>query len=347
MRMQRWLMAAGLGCVLCAGSQAPAQRTALSQDAAQAAPHRMRLIMKDGSYQMVMSYKVVGGRVVFVSAERGGETEEVPLALVDLDATKRWETRHASANGTTADGQRSAPVLDPELQKEEADRAALTPEVAPDLRLASEYTVLALDTFHGGSELVPMLQAESDLNKQTGHSVLRSMINPMAATHQLVQLKGEKAVVQLHVNDPVLYLKLDDDQPGSGEALTVDTHGASAAATSKTRRTGKSEYVIVRVDVRQDARVVASFNTSFTGSTKRQEDVVETDTTELPGGHWVKIVPRQPLLIGEYALVEILGERELNLGVWDFGVHPTAPENREVLRPEKRRASPLERHSRN
>jgi hypothetical protein len=345
MRMQRWLMAAGLGCFLCAGSQA--QRTSMSTPAVQTGPHRTRLILKDGSYQLVMSYKVVGMRVVFVSAERGGDTEEIPLALVDLDATSRWEARHATPDATAAGAQRSAPVLDPEMQKEEADRAALTPEVAPDLRLASEYNVLAMDTFHGDPELVPMLQAESDLNKQTGHSILRSIVNPLAASHQLVQLKGEKAVVQLHVNDPVIYLKLDDEQPASGEALTVDTHGANAAATARTRKAGKSEYVIVRVDVRQGARVVASFNTSFTGTTKRQEDVVETESTELSGGHWVKIVPRQPLLIGEYALVEILGERELNLGVWDFGVHPTAPENREVLKPEKRRSSPLERRGRN
>ena len=51
-------------------------RTALAQqrplsDAA-ATPHRSRLILKDGSYQIVMSYRVNGDRVIFVSAERGG-----------------------------------------------------------------------------------------------------------------------------------------------------------------------------------------------------------------------------------------------------------------------------------
>jgi hypothetical protein len=32
----------------------------------------------------------------------------------------------------------------------------------------------------------------------------------------------------------------------------------------------------------------------------------------------------------------------VNLSVWDFGVHPTAPENRDVIRPEKRRPASLE-----
>jgi hypothetical protein len=35
--------------------------------------------------------------------------------------------------------------------------------------------------------------------------------------------------------------------------------------------------------------------------------------------------------------VEILGDNQINLSVWDFGVHPTAPENRDVIRPEKRK----------
>src|SRR5215475_8722585 len=54
-------------------------------------PHRTRLILKDGSYQLVMSYRVVGDRVRYVSAERGGVEGEIPAALVDFEATKGWE----------------------------------------------------------------------------------------------------------------------------------------------------------------------------------------------------------------------------------------------------------------
>jgi hypothetical protein len=53
-------------------------------------PHRTRLILKDGSYQIVMSYRVVGSVVHYISAERGGAEEEIPVSLVDLDATHRW-----------------------------------------------------------------------------------------------------------------------------------------------------------------------------------------------------------------------------------------------------------------
>ena len=311
------------------------------------APHRTRLILKDGSYQIVSSYKVSGDRVRFTSAERNGATEEIPLSLVDLPATKKWEQQHDPSQKQAGDG-RGVSGIDPELLKEEADRAALTPEVAnvPEgsLRLAPEDGVLALDTFHGAPELVPMVQQQSDLNRKTGHTVLKSVLNPQASSHQIVLLKGEKADVQLHVERPEIFVRVGDgSDPSDGAALTVDTHGASAAILREKTSGAESQYVIVRVDVRQDARVVASFDTSALGDTRRQQDVVDTEQTTLPGGHWIKVVPKQGLLFGEYCLVELLTDREINLGVWDFGIHPTAPENRDVLRPERKRAVQLER----
>src|SRR5690242_10275186 len=110
------------------------------------APHRTRLILKDGSYQVVMSYRLVGDVVRYVSAERGGQEEEIPASLVDFEATKRWERQHTAAAEGDAQHPGSAQAIDPELLKEEADRAALTPEVATDLRLPDLDNVLALDT---------------------------------------------------------------------------------------------------------------------------------------------------------------------------------------------------------
>ena len=312
------------------------------------APHRTRLFLKDGSYQIVMSYRVQKDIVLFVSAERGGVEEEIPLALVDFDATHRWEKQHPAV-GTGEEAAQihaPAPVIDEELRKEEQDRRALTPEVAPDLSLPEQDSVLALDTFRGTPELVSLTQSNGDLNQTTGHSLIRGLINPLSSSHQIVQLKGERAAVQLHVNEPVLYLRVGDEsgiKPG-GTPLTVDTHGASAVSqVSSSGSSYQSQYVIVRVDVRQGARVVASFNISRLGEVKQQEDVVETITEMLPGSHWMRVTPRQALSFGEFALIEVVSPREVNLGVWDFGVHPTAPENRDARKPEPRRPVSLER----
>jgi hypothetical protein len=321
--------------------QSQTQRPLRPPDPQAAAPHRTRLILKDGSYQVVMSYRVVGKVVRYVSAERGGAQEEVPLELVDLDATHRYEARHAAPS---EDGQ--APALDPDLLKEEADRAALTPEVAPDLRLSTEDSVLGLDIYHGTPELVPMAQSGGDLNRNTSHNILRGIVNPLAAAHQIVQLKGETAAVQMHINTPDLYLRIGDaaPPPTGGAPLIVDTHGATGnAPTAPAGGSAASRYVVVRTDVRTGARVIASFRINLLGGVRRQEDVVETKTELLPGGHWMKITPREPLDFGEFALMEVLSEKEVNLGVWDFGVHPVAPENRDILKPEPRRPATLER----
>jgi hypothetical protein len=112
---------------------AAAAGSANGQDAAR---HRLRLIMKDGSYQVVLGYQVAGDVVRYQSAERDGETEEVPLAQVDLPATERWQQQHAPAA-------ERGPVLSPELAAEESARRAFRPEVAPNLRLPEGDSVLA------------------------------------------------------------------------------------------------------------------------------------------------------------------------------------------------------------
>lgn len=342
---------------IAAGALVPSSPTAVGQspdlgqrrtlsDAQSLAPHRTRLVLKDGSFQLVMSYQVKGSMVTYVSAERGG-TEEIPADLVDWDATHRWEQRHPPADQS---GQTPAPVIDPELLKEEADRAALTPEVAPNLSLPEQDSVLVLDYFHGTPELVPLTQSDGELNRTTGHNVLKLSINPRATSHQIVQLKGVESPIQLHVDSPAIYMRVGDDSAikRGGTPLTVDTHGTGGGKESASGGAStQNGYVFVRADVRTDARVLASFNVSgLNGTVQRQQDVIPTTTELLPGGHWMKITPTKPLDFGEYALMEVLSDREVNLGVWDFGVHPVAPENKDVLKPQPKRPASLERRSR-
>jgi hypothetical protein len=340
------LLAVGLIlCIPAVQAETPQHTTALQPDST--TPHRTRLILKDGSYQIVMSYRIDGKLVRYISAERGGAEEEILVALVDFDATHRWEKQHTRIQQAPDDGNTLAPAIDPELLKEEANRAALTPEVAKDLRLPEDNSTLALDTFHGTPELVPLAQTDSNLNRNTGHNLLRAAVNPLSAAHKIVQLKGETSLIQLHVKDPVLYLRIGDETVGDtgGRPFVVETHGATSnAQNDPAGGSAKSQYVVVRADVRTGSRVISSFRINLLGSGQRQEDVVETTTELLPGGHWLKITPNQPLDFGEFALMEVISDKAVNLGVWDFGVHPVAPENRDILKPDPRHSGTLERH---
>ncbi len=304
--------------------------------------HRTRLMMRDGGYQMVLSYRVVGSVVRYRSAEREGAEEEIPLALVDLPATHAWERAH---DPSQAEGSAQPPVLSPELAREEAARAARSPEVAKELRLPEENSVLALDNFQGTAELVPLPQWNSDLNRETAHAVLKKDMNPLASPHELFFLKDERADVQLHVPDPSFFVHLEDpkaESATSGGNFTVDTGGQAGRATPGGGAPG-SRYVIERVDVRRGERAVSSFAVRLLGSGTRQPDLIETRVETLPGGQWERVTPCQPLLIGEYVLVEVLNDRAVNSSVWDFGVHPTAKQNDEALKPEPKRPAHLER----
>ena len=290
---------------------------------------------------MVLSYRVAGDVVHYRSAERDGAEEDLPLALVDLAATRAWERAHRE--NAVPDSQQT-PVLSPELAREEAARAASTPEVAKDLRLPEEDSVLALDNVQGVPELVPLPQQNTDLNRETAHTVVRKEINPQASPHDLFFLKDERADVQLHVPDPIFFIRLqgnaatDDDRGGS---FTVDTAGQSGRPTPE-GGAPMSRYVIERVDVRRGQRAIGSFVLRWLGGGRSQPDLIETRLEPLPGAQWERLVPTQPLTFGEYALIEVLNERTVNSSVWDFGVHPTAKENDEAIRPEPKRPARLQ-----
>jgi hypothetical protein len=295
-----------------------------------------RLILKDGTYQLVRKYEIVGDRVRYISIERGGEWEELPESLVDWDATRKWERDHA-----TQPAEESSPAMKEaaNIDKEEAaardEAQARRPEVAKGLELPDEDGVFALDTFQGTPELVEMLPAELNANTKTKHGL--STLNPMAGSKASLELDGAHAKVHFHVNDPAIYLSLnarDDAEEVLTHAMTVNTGGAKEVASRKHgAHSASSGFAIVRVDERRAIRIVGAIHMSPNGTVTQDEDVIPTKVEVLPGKHWLKITPAQQLTIGEYALVEILSASDINQSVWDFRVDPQLGDNPASLGP--------------
>src|SRR5262249_60190709 len=94
----------------------------LAQDTA---PHR--LILKDGSYQLVTKYEVKGDRVHYYSTERE-EWEDLPNSLVDWPATDKFEKERAAAASSP-----EAVKVDKEIEHEREMEEAERPQVAPGL----------------------------------------------------------------------------------------------------------------------------------------------------------------------------------------------------------------------
>lgn len=319
-----------------------------------AQPGRDRLILKDGSYQIITKYEVKGDTVRYFSAERD-QWEEIPKNLIDWPATEKWKHDHRSpdAVASAANTDTSADKNDPstgEAAKLDAEEYAARneemwrmPIISPGLRLPDESGLWILDTYQGDLELVHSMQANGDLNRASEHSILKWTIGSTGGAKELIRIEGASSKVQLHVNEPVLFISLDH-APAPGEdtappsALTVDTHGASAVKDKNSHSSPDSRYAIVRLNSNHNLRTASAADIAQLTQPGHPENIIETTKEILPGARWMKITPKIPLLIGEYALIEILSPEngvphELNLDVWDFGVNPRARENKDPRMP--------------
>jgi hypothetical protein len=276
--------------------------------------HPKRIILKDGSYQVVTKWEIVGDRVRYYSAERY-VWEELPNNLVDWAATNKYNSE--------LDAQRASDAVKVTTIDEDSD--AETPLVAPGLRLPSGGGVFLLDTYQNQPQLAELAQSSGDLNKHTGKNILRAAMNPLAlSSKQTVELEGERAKVQSHVDKPDLYVNID---PG----LAPGSRPAAAAATPGTEPPDR--FAIARLEKKKGVRVAANVNVAISGKITQKGNWIKTVST--PVGDWVKITPAEPLTPGEYAVVELLEKGQINLYVWDFGVDPAAPANSFVWAPRK------------
>jgi len=297
-----------------------------------------RLILKDGTYQVVRKYEIVGDRVRYISLERGGDWEELPESLVDWDATRKWERDHEdqlSAGEGASPAMKEAEGIDKEEATERATQATRMPEVAKGLELPDMDSIFVLDTYQGRPELVELQPNELAVDAKSHHGL--STLNPMAGQRASLELPGAHAKAHLHVNDPTIYVSLevtDDAEKVLSHALTVSTNNAKEIANRKHgAHSEQSGFAIVKVDERKAVRVVGAIHISPTGNITQSEDTIPMKVEMMPGKHWMKLTPAQSLVIGEYALVEIISPSEINQVVWDFQVDPRTGDNDGALTP--------------
>lgn len=316
----------------CAAAEAQSAGSAPKESATAASTPKMadpkihRLVLKDGSYQVVNKWEIThaGDRVRFISAERAGEWEEVPISLIDWAATLTYQKEHSAPSENA--GQSEAARID---EEETADRNRnLT--VAPNLQLPDDTGIWVLDTYHDSPELVELEQG--NINQKTGHNILRSPLTANGTTKQNITLNERHARAAMHQSLPIFYVSLDAarELEPSSDAVTIDTHGAGSDKATESGSAPTSRYVILHADVRKDFR--------FVGQVKLEPSINVTETVSelLPGKRWMKVTPKQPLGTGDYVLMEILSPREVNLDVWDFRVDPGAADNENAILPLER-----------
>lgn len=295
-----------------------------------------RLILKDGSYQLVTKYEVKGDRVRYLSAERN-EWEELPKDLVDWPATEKFEKERATS------ALPEAAAIDKESEAEESH----LPVVAPGLRLPEESGVFLLDNYQGQPQLVELQQMEGDVDQKARSNILRGALAPMGGTKQSVELEGEHSTVNAHVGVPSIYINVEEDanQPPPGQTASAQPSQPSLdAPRAQPQQPQQAEgpvvpfdrFRIVRAKVKNGRRVIGELKRNPNGKISQNQDFVKT-TIDKIGRDWFKLTPVGDLTPGEYALIEMNGNEGMNLYVWDFAVNPNAPANANPWKPEEKK----------
>jgi hypothetical protein len=83
---------------------------------------------------------------------------------------------------------------------------------------------------------------------------------------------------------------------------------------------------IVRATVKNDRRIIAQVAfTQLTGNAKRNDSLVDATVERFDNG-WLKIISKEPLALGEYALQPVLkAANTFPTVVFDFTVDPKGP----------------------
>jgi hypothetical protein len=285
--------------------------------------HSKRLILKDGSYQAVREWQTKGDRIRYFSTERY-EWEEIPNSLIDWPATEKYNS------GLREPDTVAAREADAEEKAEREREKAAQPDVAPGLHLPATGGVFLLDTFGGQQQLVELVQNGGEINQNKTQNMIRSTINPLASTKQSIELRGLHAQVQAHLEQPTFFANVDQNTDSSGAEAIAKNAAGKEGRPDLDQQEGR--YRLVRVGSTKGARVVGNVKISITGTTSEETKFIASKTEPVSGG-WVKITPQERLAPGEYALVEMLGPKEMNLYVWDFGVNPNAPQNPTAWKP--------------
>jgi hypothetical protein len=285
-----------------------------------------RLILKDGSYQLVTQYEVKGDRVHYYSSERE-DWEDLPSSLVDWPATEKYE------QGRTTEAP-EAVQLDKELDHENELAEAKLPQVAPGLRIPEDSGVFLLDNFESQPQLLELHPAEGDVDQQSKGNIFRDAITPIAGLKAVIQIEGAHAAIQAHVEVPSLYLNIDAPPDPAELAKNEQAKNSQPPQTPISDR-----YRILRVEIKGNKRILGNLKRQVSGKVTQEQHLMQSTTTQLAGG-WLKLTPSEGLAPGEYAVVEMMEKEGMNLYVYDFGINPKAPANLNPWKPEIKPSAP-------
>ena len=272
-------------------SQQPKQQDAQQGEIAVPLPKGKKLVLTDGSFQIVREYHREGDRVRYYSVERSA-WEEIPAALVDWTATQKAEV------------EQDAKQKELDKQIAESERAArfagldvdTSFEVRPGTFLPDDVGFYVLD----GSKISVMQQEKAELHTEKGRAVAKIVTGmPLISSKQDMEIAGKQAKLRIHTGDAELYFRTADKR--------------------------EPHLTLLRAEVKGEKRTVAVISTNIAGQQTFKNREVSLLQWDAARGLYRYTVD-QPLEAGEYAIIETTPTEGQSMFVWTFGVDlPESP----------------------
>jgi len=289
-------------------AQSQNAKTQAEQDGKPVLPRGKKLILKNGSFQLVREYQRNGERVRYFSAERG-DWEELPAAMVDWEATKK-----AEATEKAEEDQLAAKVHSREqAQKVEAVMdidASL--QVAPGVFLPPGEGMFLI----AGKSVTPLEQVGAQL-KTDKKQFLKQVLTPIPIVpgKQNMEIPGARAKIRVPYGQAEFYLREAPPDPDRTTPIV------------KSSRPGESgpEVELIRATVKGNKRVLESIRSLFGQQLDEKRAVVSVQRWEVAPTVF-RFTLSESLPAGEYALAEILPDG-INFYVWDFGIEGPAAQS--------------------
>lgn len=260
-----------------------------------------KLVLKDGTFQLVRSYEKNGDRVRYFSLERGS-WEEIPASLVDWDATAKAEKAT-----TAADDALAAKIH----KQEEAQNIQTTLDVDASLQVGGGVFLPPGEGMFAveGKSVIPIPQVGSAVKTDRKNQLKRVLSPlPIIPAKQNIELDGKRATLRINSANPEFYLR---------ELSTEDEQESGLERTSRQGTTGP-DVELLKATIKGNKRVIESIRSMMGQELARENKTISIQQWEVAKRVY-RYTLSEPLPPGEYALAEVL-PGGLNLFVWDFGV---------------------------
>jgi hypothetical protein len=261
-------------------------------------PQGKKLVLKDGTFQIVREYSVEGDRVRYWSVERS-DWEEIPANLVDWDATKKVAEEEQRKEQEQAEKNRERVLAEETAGVDQVDSSL---EVHPGLLLPDGVGMFVLANKQFVALKQDPAQSKTDIGREVEKSV--SGISVIPSKHR-IELPGKRSAVRLGTGDLEFFMRTADQR--------------------------EPRMMLVRAHLHGDYRLLETESSSVIEDATDTGDTVSTLLWDLAPGVY-RFTIDQDLPPGEYAFVEEVSDG-VDLNVWDFSVAASGADSHAAAAP--------------